>query len=136
MKTQKEIIDKIKKEKNNDLFGTIKNDLMIFLDLENIKPFLDDENKLKIYKKCKMENTVINIIKKMKDYLDFAFDKAETQRGLSANRSMDHYHTWIWLLNEEKRFGDIRKYEDYGISHLNKIKDFLEKVDETTGKLL
>ena len=59
----------------------------------------------------------------MFDYISFAYDKVLSQRGLSAERSMDHYTSWLWLIGAD--LGDITNYSDYGIENLNKISDFL-----------
>ena len=75
------------------------------------------------------ERTLItdeDVIKAMKDYLEFAYEKARDERGMSAYRSMKHYKAWLWLIDKEDMFEDITEYEGYGIDNLDKIKYFLE----------
>ncbi len=125
MRTQKEIVEKIKEVESDDWMGTTRNDLIDFLDFDHAKEFLEDGVTPEQFGVAK-ENTPENIKSIMKDYLGFAFGKAEDGRGLSAGRSMDHYYAWIWLLGEEERFGDVRIYDSYGLPHLNALKSFLE----------
>lgn len=126
MRTQEEIINKISEVKSDDWMGTITSDLVNCLEFSNAKDFLKDEITEKEWQENGfMKNTDGNIKKEMQEYLSFAFGKAEDERGISAGRSMDHYYAWIWLLDEETHFGDVREYDSYGIPHLNKIKSFL-----------
>lgn len=63
---------------------------------------------------------------KILEYLDFAYEKAEGKRGLSAERSMLHFKTWIWLDDEKfynEIIGMIEDYTDYGIPTLNRISE-------------
>jgi len=125
MRTQKEIVDKIIKERSNDFFGVITNDLIIYLDFENAKQFLVKEETEQSWNNYRQELTSEHVKKEMLNYLEFAFEKANGHRGISAGRSMDHYFAWIWLLDEEDYFGNVRDYDYYGIKNLNKIKEFL-----------
>ena len=126
MKTQKEILEKMKALVNYDSFGWIRNTLVTALNYENAKKHLK-EHVTKEYWDSIYLKTDEDVIRKMRDYLDFAFDKAHNQRGLSACRSMDHYIAWLWLIGENSRFGDLSNYSHYGIPQLNNIKDFLEE---------
>jgi len=40
------------------------------------------------------------IIAKIVDYMPFAWEKANDERGLSAIRSIEHMKAWTWLLND------------------------------------
>lgn len=134
MKTQKEILQRIDKIADSDFFGVIRSDLICFLEFENAKPFLDDNVTEKEWAEIYKEPTPENIKAKMKEYLDFAFEKANGQRGLSAQRSMDHYSAWIWLLGEENYFGNVRQYYNYGLPHLNKIREYLADETDSTDQ--
>lgn len=63
------------------------------------------------------------IIRQMKDYFDFAVDKALGQRGISASRSIAHYKAWIWLLGDDEFLQEIEnsEYAPYGVPILTKI---------------
>lgn len=127
MKTQEEILQKIENVKDEDIFRTITNDLLVYLEFDKVKPFLKDCVTEEQWGEMSNDLTVENVKKLMIDYLPFAYEKAEGERGLSAARSMDHYYAWIWLLGEEERFGDVREYVGYGIHNLNEIKTFLSE---------
>ncbi len=122
IRNQEEI--KVRFQKVSDLFGTQKNDLINYMTFDNAKTFLKEE-----YVKEVEAGTVKWVIstdpkKEILDYLDFAYNKAENERGLSAGRSMLHFKTWIWL-DDNSFYGeivdDIDNYTNYGIPTLNKI---------------
>ena len=60
-----------------------------------------------------------SLLKTMLGYMPFAWEKANSYRGLSALRSMSHYMAWTWLAGDD--FGDLSDYEFYGKDHLVKI---------------
>lgn len=60
-----------------------------------------------------------NIIEKMQDYIDFAFEKARGGRGISASRSMWKFQKWLWVLEDTEI--DCEDYSGYGISKLEQI---------------
>ena len=48
--------------------------------------------------------------------MDFAWRKANDERGLSASRIVSHYRNWYWLLCDDSiNFSDLEdNYEPYG----------------------
>jgi len=123
MRTQEEILARIEEVKEDDIFGVMFTDLLAFLDWENAKQFLREEATEEHWKEVKEANTRENIVRIMDAYYDFAKEKAENKRGLSAWRSMCHYSVWLWLLEED--FIDPLQYSQYGIPNLDKIHEFL-----------
>lgn len=99
MRTQEEILKRIEEVKNQDFFGTERNDLVDYLTYENAKQFLKEGVTKDEWNKDKKLNNE-NILKEMLDYMDFAWGKAIDERGLSASRSLSHYSAWIWLLDD------------------------------------
>ena len=66
------------------------------------------------------------IIQCCKDYMEFAWEKANNCRGISANRSIMHYIAWLWLLGTDE-FDDLMDdYEYYGKPQLERICSYLE----------
>ncbi len=61
------------------------------------------------------------IVSEMLDYMPFAWDKANNERGISASRTMSHYTSWLWLAGDD--LGDIEDYEFYGKDNLVRICD-------------
>jgi hypothetical protein len=121
-RTQEEI--KARFEEADDWMGIQKNDLISYMDFETAKPLLDGEYVKAIEDGTEKWEDKVDLKERIKSYMDFAVDKAENQRGLSAGRSMLHYKTWIWL--DDPSFYDeivweIDNYTDYGKPVLEKI---------------
>ena len=102
IKTDKEILERIKEVAQADFFGAQRGDLVRFLSYENAKEFLTPETTEEDWSKCKLLATKENVVKEILDYIPFAFDKANNCRGLSASRSMDHMKGWLWLLDDKE----------------------------------
>lgn len=121
MRTIAEIVQKIKAwEKNGDFFGVKVMDLLEYLPWSDAKPFLIDEAKEEEWK-CKSLDAM-TVKTEMYDYMPFAWEKANDCRGLSSLRSLDHYHAWLWLL-EDETFIELIDYEYYGKPILKAICD-------------
>lgn len=92
-RTYQEIIDQINylKEGYRDLFGAQIGDLIEFLPYENAKQFLNDE----VIEADWIQKT--DVAKAAKDYLPFAWSKANDCRGISSGRSIDHMEAYLWL---------------------------------------
>lgn len=124
MRTQEEILARF--EKADDFFGTQKGDLVSYMEFEFAKPFLKEDYVKKVEAGEEKWEVSTDPKKDILDYLDFAYDKAEDGRGLSAGRSMLHFKTWIWLDDEKfynEIIGMIDKYTNYGIPTLDKISE-------------
>lgn len=91
LRTQKEMVDKIREMKKEDMFGCWTGDLVTYLSFDNSKEFINPVDSEKRYEKFHREYTEENVTAEMKSYLKFAWEKANGQRGLSANRSLIHY---------------------------------------------
>lgn len=117
MRTDEEIIARIEEVKDRDFFGFEISDLLIRLPFEKAKPYLKDDAKAEDWKVEPRDRE--SLLKEMHDYMSFAWDKANNQRGLSAGRSLCHYQAWVWLAGDDLGyFGD---YEFYGKDELVKI---------------
>jgi len=116
MKTQQEILNRIEERKDNDFLGFEVSEYVDFLELKNAKEYLKKGVGEKKWNKVDKKPTRANIVKIMKDYMSFAWDKANNMRGISANRSIDHYTAWLWLLGDEKLRTKFKEteYEHYG----------------------
>lgn len=107
MRSQQEILDRMKAVAPGDWLGVQQTDLAGTLDFEHVKPFL---------KPGVTEWTPVtldDIREEATTYLEFAVGKALDHRGISANRSIDHYRAWLWLLELDEGFEDT-PYEMYG----------------------
>lgn len=122
MRTQEEI--KARFENAEDFIGTQKGDLIEFMEFDTAKSFLKEDYVKQVESGEEKWEVKTDAKKEILDYLDFAYEKAENERGLSAGRSMLHFKTWIWL-DDDKFYNEIidmiDNYTDYGIPTLNKI---------------
>ena len=124
MKTQEEIVARIKERQEDDSFGFETTIYLDGLDFEHARPFIRKEfwEKHKDMQPLDEEG----IKQKMIKYMPFAWEKANNFRGISAWRSIAHYKAWLWMLGEEKLGEEIdRDYEYYGKPQLRKICEFL-----------
>jgi len=110
-RTPEEILKKIESVKDMDFMGFKTSDFIIYLPFSYAKPFLKEgvkKSDWKVEKKTPQE--------KIKDYMEFAWDKANGCRGLSAARSMSHMEAWLWLAGEDQFLKDLEdiEYQHYG----------------------
>lgn len=120
MRTQEEILNRIKEVEKDDFFGFQRTDLVCYLDFENAKPFMKDGVTAdEWHKEIKSPKEV------MIDYLPFAWEKANDKRSLSASRSMCHYTSWLWLDGDEELHKTLSDYEFYGKPQLIEILKYL-----------
>ena len=90
---------------SDEFFGWIR---------ESVSDFYPDIYKLEHKNKCPTL-TKKNVIKAMRDYVSFAWEKANDKRGISANRSIDHFKGWLWLLGDEEGIEYLKaNYAPYG----------------------
>ena len=135
MKTQEEILKKIKEveKKREDIFNVMTTTLIYSLTFKNAKPYLKDDCMLT---ETEWKKTTDETIKKeMIDYMDFAWDKANNFRGISATRTMQYYEIWLWLIGNDELSEKCRDYNFYGKHQLVEICKYLE-LDYTNHHLL
>ena len=105
MKSAEKIKGKINAGFANDVFGLAFNDLVEALPFADAKGYLKDEFLMKDSAEAEWESSRIktddDVKARMLDYLPFAWEKAEDQRGLSADRSIRHFAAWAWLIDNE-----------------------------------
>lgn len=122
MRTKEEILARFKTA--DDMFGTQAGDLIQFLEFQDAKEHLNEEFVKKVEQGEEKWIPLTDPKKEILNYLEFAYDKAESRRGLSAQRSLLHFMTWIWL--DDPKFYDeiieeLENYTNYGIPALDKI---------------
>lgn len=99
----------------NDLLGMTYGDIVDCLSYEKAKEYLTDDYIKKIESgEVKWEEyNEYTIIKKIKEYLNFAWVKANNQRGLSASRSIKHFQNWFYMFNNKYCNELVKVLEDY-----------------------
>lgn len=122
MRTQDEIVARIKEVKKNDVFGFSQEVLLGSLDFEHAKPFLTDGVTAEQWTP---DLTDDDVKKEALDYLTFAWGKAEDHRGISASRSVDKMTQFCWLLGHDVKAIDDAEYAQYGCPKLKVAAELL-----------
>ena len=117
MRTDAEIIARIKERSQHDPLGFETSDLLSFLSAEAVWPFLKEGVDLTEWTPQPQDRETM--LKMMHEYMEFAWKKANDGRGISAMRSMHHYMAWTWLLGDD--LGNLLDYQYYGKDNLVKI---------------
>lgn len=114
MRTNDEILARVESIKDRDWLGFETGDLIVRLPFDIAKPYLKEgvtENQWDVDPRDKD-----SLINEMRDYMPFAWEKANNCRGISASRSMSHYSAWVWLAGDD--LGDLHDYDYYGKDNL------------------
>jgi hypothetical protein len=119
MKTQDEIVTEVGNTINTDLFGFRIGNLLQFLSFEKARKFLKDEATEEQWKEHPLTREAV--IAEIRDYMPFAWQKANSCRGLSAMRSISHMQAWLWLLGADQAAETIEDYSCYGKPQLRSI---------------
>jgi len=109
-----------------DFFGFQMDDLMEYISFEAAAPFIKDDAKADGQLKLKWDMkpaTEEQLRTTIRNYLGFAWEKANNCRGISAGRSIDHFRAWLWLLGEEELSEEIGNYDLYGKPQLVKVSE-------------
>lgn len=125
VRTQEEIVLRFTKlsESGSDPFGFERGDLIERLEYCHAKPYLNDgvsEEEWEAYR-----GKLLPVRAQMIDYMPFAWEKANNERGLSAYRSLAHYTSWLWLDGDEQLCTTLSAYNDYGRPQLVDICKYL-----------
>ncbi len=122
-RTDAEIVARFEARAKEDMFGFEITELIPFVSsFEAAKPMLNEKATKEDFDKYKKPNTREELLKIMLDYMDFAWEKANNFRGLSAGRSIAHYMAWVWLAGDDDLLAELGKgYEYYGKDLLVKI---------------
>jgi hypothetical protein len=132
MRSQEEILERIKERDADDLLGFEWFEYVYALDLKHAITFLEHPNQ------DWKPKTPDEIKTRMKDYMPFAIKKAETERGISANRSIMHYIAWLWLVEEDDLLAKVdheyeTNYHSFGLPILKMIDDHFGWGNELKG---
>jgi hypothetical protein len=117
MRTDDEIVARIDALRPTDFLGFDTQDLIVVLPFERAKKYLKPDAPADQWHPEPRDRE--SVLRKMRDYMPFAWEKANDCRGISASRSMSHYASWVWLLGDD--LGDLTDYEHYGKDNLVRI---------------
>ncbi len=123
MKTQEEILVRLKEIKDDDSLGFKFGVLTQFLTPTQLAPLVEDIPRTKLYQPAILEEK--SILATMENYMDFAWEKALCHRGISAIRSVEKFQAWLWVLGNARdllKFAeDETNYPQYGAPILKRI---------------
>lgn len=122
MKAIEEIIEYYRQESKNDPLGFEGQALLPYLSAEQAREFLQEGADLSEWQQAPL--MFESIVKQMREYMSFAWDKVQDHRGISASRSVSKMQAWLWLLGEEELLAfakDERNYPQYGAPILKRI---------------
>lgn len=112
-----EILKRMKERMKSDVLGFEWHEYVQYLDYEHVKEYLKDDVTKESYETTELKRD--DIVKAIKNYMGFAWEKANDCRGISANRSIMHFIAWTWLAGDtdfslkiEKEFDE--EYKNYG----------------------
>lgn len=132
VRTQEEILARMNEIKDDDFFGFETGDLVDYLDFEHAQPFLQED----VVKKQWEDRDKFTPEERIKDYMNFAWEKANNKRGISASRSISHMRAWLWLAGNQELLdfsNEDDNYAPYGKPILSKICEYYGLTDQDNG---
>lgn len=94
-RSQDEIVARITATEGNDFLGVIRSDLLDGLDFDHAKKYLKPEVTAAEWEAARAQAKPP--LDQASDYMEFAWDKANNCRGISAGRSIQHFESWLWM---------------------------------------
>jgi hypothetical protein len=112
VRTQDEIVARIKAISADDLLGFGREVLIDGLDFEHARPFLAP----RVDAGRDWSSPTRSFEVDARHYLEFAIGKILGHRGISAGRSVDKLREWAWLLcrDDVVQAMDVAEYPQYG----------------------
>jgi hypothetical protein len=130
-RTQNEILVRIEAIKKDDFLGFQTSELFFALDFEHGKPFVRDGVTKEEYEDTRKKAKGHEPVEALKLYMPVAWTKANDCRGISANRSIDHIISWLWLAGEDNLLARVE--DEYDLHYEFYGKPILEMVCEHFG---
>lgn len=124
LRSQEEIAAKAKELQKTDMFGFGAGVLLEHLGFKYAKEFLKEGTTEEEWVDCGIVDTIEEAAQDFLDYMNFAWGKAQDERGLSANRSVMKLGSWLWLMGRDdlsEIIQDEDKYAPYGAPALIEV---------------
>jgi hypothetical protein len=126
MKTQLEIVARLRERRERDMLGFETSEYLRGLTKETLSQ-LDEFDPAKVGDWTPDYQTDEDVLGVAKDYVEFAYSKINGRRGISAERTVMHYVAWLWLVDSPIYDEMFRMYSEnyhaYGREILNFIVD-------------
>ncbi len=128
MRSIEEIAAKMRDKNFADFLGTRQGDLLEWLPFDQAREWLKPEATKGDWDKAGFPRPLGDaaVIAQIKDYMPFAWEKANNCRGISAGRSISHMQAWLWLLGADDAVAALDDYSHYGKPQLRAICEALE----------
>jgi hypothetical protein len=128
LRTQEELANKFDELQNGGRIFNFRPEVLInYLTFESAKPHLKEEYVKEVEAGTKQWDQITTIEKcaeEFLDYMKFAWGKAEDERGISANRSVQKLGMWLWIMNRDdlsRIIEDDDFYNPYGAPALIEV---------------
>ncbi len=100
-----------------------------YMSLDGMRQLVKEGTTEEVLERLQLTLTSEEMIADMEKYMPFAFEKAHDQRGISANRSIQHYIAWTWLAGDNDLSAEVermyeKEYHNWGLPILRKICEF------------
>lgn len=115
MRTTADISARLSNPHFEDFLGFATEVLAPFLPVEQVRPFCKEDADLSKWVPTPL--TEDEVLRQMRDYMDFAWGKVRDHRGISANRSIIKMKSWLWLLEDDGLLAFVQdeiNYPQYG----------------------
>ena len=120
MRSQEEIVARLKARKKGDVFGWEWEEYLAHLDFEHAWEFLKPGATAEQW--AEVTKDELRPAERIRDYMPFAWDKANGCRGISAARSLMHLVAWTWLDGKDELSRELEgDYEHYGKEKLRRV---------------
>ena len=126
----KEEVDKRYDERGEgDIIGFETDEYLIYMSFDKLRTIVKPEMSDDDLREAMSELSRDHMLDTMREYMAFAWEKANNMRGISANRSIEHYVAWTWLAGDaglSAEIGDMawNEYCYYGKPILERICNF------------
>ncbi|OEU75012.1 MAG: hypothetical protein BA864_14155 [Desulfuromonadales bacterium C00003093] len=112
-----------------DMLGFEVDEYTPYMSVEGMRPLAKEGVTDETLKEIQLTLNRGEMVADMERYMEFAIGKANDQRGISANRSIQHYIAWTWLSGDAEFSSTIETmyehgYTGWGIPILRKICEF------------
>lgn len=123
--TQDDILIRFEAIKGQDVLGFRSEALLEFMDYEHAKGLLKKDVSRAEWNEDVSPLTREQLIKTMREYMVFAWEKALDERGISASRSVDKMGEWLWILGDREILAkfEAADYAMYGKPKLRVISE-------------
>lgn len=120
-RTDDEILARIEEVKHEDWIGTERSELITRLPFDKAQEFLKEGAPKSDWVVLGRDRETV--LAKLKEYMPFAWEKANNCRSISASRSLSHMRAFLWLMQDDALLDalNILEYSHYGKPQLREI---------------